>query len=104
MLPRAGAAAGAGAREVVVLDCRNAYESDLGRFEGARPLGTATFKDSWPAVDAALQGPPCPAPSRGGHVTGDHLPARPASCGAAARALRRAGARGMQGRTRGRRR
>jgi predicted sulfurtransferase len=33
-------------REVVLLDCRNAYESDVGKFEGAVPLNTGTFRYS----------------------------------------------------------
>ena len=31
----------------IVLDCRNTYESDMGRFRGAVPLETDTFADSW---------------------------------------------------------
>ena len=38
-----------GGEETVVLDCRNAYESDVGKFEGALPLGTNTFRDTWGA-------------------------------------------------------
>lgn len=33
--------------DVVVLDCRNDYESELGRFEKAIPLNTSTFSESW---------------------------------------------------------
>ena len=40
----------------VVLDCRNHYESRVGTFEGATPLGTETFKDTYDALDGALAG------------------------------------------------
>lgn len=36
------------------IDCRNQYESDLGSFEGAIPLNTSKFSDSWPALDQLL--------------------------------------------------
>jgi len=42
--------------DVVVLDCRNSYESDVGAFEGAVPLGTHTFKDTWGALERVLEG------------------------------------------------
>ena len=38
----------------VLLDCRNAYETDLGAFKGATPLGTAQFSESWDAIDRAV--------------------------------------------------
>ncbi len=31
----------------LILDCRNEYETDVGRFEGAEPLNTENFRDSW---------------------------------------------------------
>ena len=40
----------------VVLDCRNDYESDAGAFEGAEPLGTATFAESWEVLRRRLDG------------------------------------------------
>ena len=40
----------------VVLDCRNVYESDAGAFEGAEPLGTATFAESWEVLRRRLDG------------------------------------------------
>ena len=40
----------------MVLDCRNAYESDVGKFEGALPLGTNTFRDTWGALERVLGG------------------------------------------------
>lgn len=42
--------------DVVVLDCRNGYESGVGRFEGAEPLNTSTFRDSWDELEKRLQG------------------------------------------------
>lgn len=47
---------GAKEKETVVLDCRNAYESDVGKFEGALPLATSTFRDTWSALEGALEG------------------------------------------------
>lgn len=41
--------------DVVVLDCRNSYESDVGRFEGAEPLNTRTFRESWDFLEERLQ-------------------------------------------------
>lgn len=37
--------------DVVLLDCRNSYESDEGTFSGAIPLETKTFQDSWERLD-----------------------------------------------------
>ncbi len=37
--------------EAVVLDCRNSYESDVGVFDGAVPLNTTFFRESWDALD-----------------------------------------------------
>lgn len=42
--------------DVVVLDCRNDYESDVGRFEGAQPLNTHVFRDSWNELEQRLGG------------------------------------------------
>ena len=36
---------------IVLLDCRNSYESDEGIFTGATPLGTNTFQGSWEKLD-----------------------------------------------------
>ena len=33
--------------DVVVLDCRNDYESDVGKFDKAIPLNTSVFSESW---------------------------------------------------------
>jgi predicted sulfurtransferase len=40
----------------LVLDIRNKYETDVGTFEAAVPLGTDTFRESWQALDALLEG------------------------------------------------
>lgn len=52
----AAAAAGDAALPPIVLDCRNGYESDVGRFDGAVPLDTAAFPDTWAALAARLDG------------------------------------------------
>jgi UPF0176 protein len=36
---------------IIMLDCRNKYESDDGIFEGAVPLNTNTFQESWQKLD-----------------------------------------------------
>lgn len=41
--------------DVVVLDCRNSYESDVGHFEGAEPLNTQTFRESWDRLEERLR-------------------------------------------------
>jgi len=46
----------------VLLDCRNAYESDVGIFEGAEPLGTDNFRDSWDVLKDRLADTPKDAP------------------------------------------
>jgi predicted sulfurtransferase/predicted O-methyltransferase YrrM len=40
----------------LVIDCRNKFESDVGHFRGARPLDTASFRESWGALEALLRG------------------------------------------------
>jgi predicted O-methyltransferase YrrM/rhodanese-related sulfurtransferase len=45
-----------------LLDCRNIYETDVGRFEGAEPLETHTFRESWDALKARLADTPKDAP------------------------------------------
>ena len=42
----------------LLLDCRNHYESDIGRFIGATPLDTVHFSDSWSKLDTLLQDVP----------------------------------------------
>ena len=39
----------------VIVDCRNEYESELGRFENALPLNTAKFSESWNKIDKILE-------------------------------------------------
>jgi len=40
----------------LLLDCRNWYESEVGRFEGAKPLNTNKFHESWPKLEEELEG------------------------------------------------
>ena len=35
----------------LILDCRNLYESEQGTFQGAIPLGTNTFQESWSTLN-----------------------------------------------------
>jgi predicted sulfurtransferase len=42
----------------LILDCRNDYESDVGAFEGAIPLDTKIFQETWPVLDKMLEGKP----------------------------------------------
>ena len=46
----------------VILDCRNSYETDVGIFEGAEPLGTVNFRDSWDVLRERLADTPKDAP------------------------------------------
>eukprot|EP00600_Ochromonadales_sp_CCMP1393_P000200 CAMPEP_0174985852 /NCGR_PEP_ID=MMETSP0004_2-20121128/18589_1 /TAXON_ID=420556 /ORGANISM="Ochromonas sp., Strain CCMP1393" /LENGTH=952 /DNA_ID=CAMNT_0016238581 /DNA_START=472 /DNA_END=3326 /DNA_ORIENTATION=- len=46
----------------IVLDCRNSYESDVGIFEGAIPLNTTFFRESWAALDDILKDTPKDTP------------------------------------------
>lgn len=48
--------------KAIVLDCRNSYESDVGRFDGAIPLNTTFFRESWDALDEILKDVPKDAP------------------------------------------
>jgi predicted sulfurtransferase/predicted O-methyltransferase YrrM len=41
--------------KMILLDCRNIYETDVGRFEGAEPLGTENFRDSWTVLNDRLK-------------------------------------------------
>lgn len=38
----------------LLLDCRNIFESDVGLFQGAQPLNTNTFRESWDALREIL--------------------------------------------------
>ena len=42
----------------LLLDCRNDYESDVGSFEGAEPLRTRVFSESWDVLRARLKDVP----------------------------------------------
>lgn len=46
----------------VILDCRNNYETDIGTFEGAEPLGTENFRESWDVLKERLKDTPKDAP------------------------------------------
>jgi UPF0176 protein len=48
--------------KVLLLDCRNSYESDEGTFDGAIPLRTETFQDSWEQLDKMMEHRPREAP------------------------------------------
>ncbi|CEM30980.1 unnamed protein product [Vitrella brassicaformis CCMP3155] len=41
--------------DVLVLDCRNTYETDVGRFDTAVPLNTTYFRESWDALNETLK-------------------------------------------------
>lgn len=41
-------------KQPIVLDVRNTYESDAGKFVGAKPLDTQTFAETWDKLDQAL--------------------------------------------------
>lgn len=41
-------------QDVVLLDCRNDYESDVGHFEGAKALNTKTFRETWDELEKLL--------------------------------------------------
>lgn len=42
----------------ILIDCRNTYETDVGKFEQAIPLKTTFFKESWTALEELLQNKP----------------------------------------------
>lgn len=46
----------------LILDCRNTYETSVGRFEGAVPLDTESFRDSWDVLKERLADTPKDAP------------------------------------------
>jgi predicted sulfurtransferase len=48
--------------QAVLIDCRNLYESEQGTFQGAIPLGTDTFQDSWEKLDQITADLPRDAP------------------------------------------
>ena len=44
--------------ESIVLDCRNFYEHDVGRFDGAHRIMVESFRDSFTALDTMLEDTP----------------------------------------------
>lgn len=46
----------------LIFDCRNTYETSVGRFEGAVPLQTTNFKETWDALKEQLADTPKDAP------------------------------------------
>ena len=46
----------------IVLDCRNNYETQVGKFELAEPLNTENFRESWDVLKDRLKGVPKDAP------------------------------------------
>ena len=46
----------------IILDCRNEYETNVGRFEGAEPLDTESFRESWDVFKEKLKDTPKDAP------------------------------------------
>mmetsp|Transcript_29337 Transcript_29337/g.68926 ORF Transcript_29337/g.68926 Transcript_29337/m.68926 type:complete len:956 (+) Transcript_29337:428-3295(+) len=46
----------------IVLDCRNTYETNVGIFDGAEPLETENFRDSWDVLKERLADTPKDAP------------------------------------------
>lgn len=43
-------------KSVHLIDCRNLYESEIGRFEGATRLPITKHIDSFPELDSILEG------------------------------------------------
>jgi predicted sulfurtransferase/predicted O-methyltransferase YrrM len=46
----------------ILLDCRNKYETDVGIFEGAEPLDTENFRETWDVLKDRLADTPKDAP------------------------------------------
>jgi predicted sulfurtransferase/predicted O-methyltransferase YrrM len=46
----------------LILDCRNDYETNIGIFEGAEPLDTTSFRESWDVLADRLKDVPKDAP------------------------------------------
>jgi predicted sulfurtransferase len=51
-----------GSNVPILLDCRNTYETNVGIFDGAEPLGTASFRESWDVLKERLADTPKDAP------------------------------------------
>ena len=54
--------AGRASEAPILLDCRNAYETDIGIFDGAEPLNTQAFRESWDVLKDRLADIPKDAP------------------------------------------
>eukprot|EP00975_Prorocentrum_lima_P006479 1392612-Prorocentrum_lima.AAC.1 len=48
--------------DAILLDCRNMYETEVGKFEGAEPLNTTFFRDSWNVLADRLKDVPSDTP------------------------------------------
>eukprot|EP00548_Thalassiothrix_antarctica_P013316 CAMPEP_0194167506 /NCGR_PEP_ID=MMETSP0154-20130528/2762_1 /TAXON_ID=1049557 /ORGANISM="Thalassiothrix antarctica, Strain L6-D1" /LENGTH=850 /DNA_ID=CAMNT_0038878419 /DNA_START=239 /DNA_END=2787 /DNA_ORIENTATION=- len=46
----------------ILLDCRNKYETDMGKFENAEPLNTDNFRESWDVIEERLLNTPKDTP------------------------------------------
>jgi len=46
----------------LIFDCRNTYETSVGTFDGAKPLKTENFRDSWEVLQAELADKPKDTP------------------------------------------
>jgi predicted sulfurtransferase len=46
----------------ILLDCRNSYETDVGIFDGAEPLDTENFRETWDVLKERLAETPKDAP------------------------------------------
>jgi predicted sulfurtransferase/predicted O-methyltransferase YrrM len=46
----------------ILLDCRNKYETDVGRFDLAEPLGTENFRETWDVIKDRLADIPKDSP------------------------------------------
>ena len=46
----------------LLLDCRNSYETGVGRFDLAEPLNTETFRETWDVLEERLKDVPKDAP------------------------------------------
>lgn len=46
----------------ILLDCRNSFETNVGKFDGAEPLETTTFRDTWNVMKDRLKDSPKDTP------------------------------------------
>jgi len=54
-----------GGSNPIILDCRNSYETDVGRFRGAEPLSTESFRETWDVLKNRLKDTPKDTPILG---------------------------------------